>query len=177
LNKSIYAVAGIASLVAAAVAEARTDCPEFIPGDWSITSTGSTGSGGVSFAGGNSLMTLVSSDDGSFDSGSWRATWFANDANFVSFNWSVVSSPDSGGFDTFGYTLNGVYTQLANNNTLSGLNWTGLNLNAGDVFGFRIDSSDNIGGALTVNVECLIPAPGAVALFGLAGLKGRRRRN
>ena len=41
---------------------------------------------------------------------------------------------------------------------------------------FKIDGPNTLEG-VSIDVQSVIPAPGAIALLGLAGLAGRRRRD
>ena len=49
-------------------------------------------------------------------------------------------------------------------------------VNVGDTFGFAAFTADGAFGDSTVTLTNFVPAPGAVALLGLAGVAGRRRR-
>lgn len=82
------------------------------------------------------------------------------------------------GFDNAFYLLNGTAVFLAPGDLAP---WTGserVTVKAGDVIGWRVKSIDGIfgPGVLTIT-NFQIPAPGAFALFGLAGLCHTRRRH
>lgn len=76
----------------------------------------------------------------------------------------------------FEFGVNGVYSVLANNDTPAGANPFNWVLGSGDVFSLRIRSTDGLFGSLSVSVTNWVPAPGALALLGVAGLAGTRRR-
>jgi hypothetical protein len=90
----------------------------------------------------------------------------------VSFDWSFFShrvhSPDG-----FGFLLNGLFTQLADQSSL-GSGSSQFNVLAGDVFGFRaftLDNSVGPGIATISNFSAPIsgpaPAPGPLPLLGV----------
>jgi MYXO-CTERM domain-containing protein len=94
----------------------------------------------------------------------------------VEFDWSYYSV-DSPGYDEGGYILNGTYYFLADASGNSGN--VSFNVSAGDEFGFYAYTFDGLfgPGELTIsNFTAPVPAPGALALLGLAGLASSRRR-
>jgi gliding motility-associated-like protein len=75
----------------------------------------------------------------------------------VTFDWHYTT-PDGPQYDTFGYLLNGAYTELT---TITGGNdqmgTASVLVAPGDVFGFRSYSIDNIAGACTTTVNNFLP--------------------
>jgi hypothetical protein len=51
-----------------------------------------------------------------------------------------------------------------------------FSVNAGETFGFGVFTTDGLYGAGTATFTNFVPAPGAIALLGAAGLIGGRRR-
>jgi hypothetical protein len=124
---------------------------------------------------------LTGGDNGSGEPGSTvYSDIFASDG-IMTFDWSYFSTDDPS-FDSAGYILNGVETQLADT---SGEFGTGVavGINAGDTFGWYVDTTDNLFGPGVLTVDAAftpsVPEPITLALFG-AGLSGivalRRRR-
>jgi len=75
----------------------------------------------------------------------------------ISFDWSYTTN-DGPGFDSFGYTINGVYTMLtnpggANNQSGSAV----VPLTTGQVFGFRSQSDDGFFGPATTTISNFMP--------------------
>jgi len=117
-------------------------------------------------------------NNGSLAAGSTSYTINAAGTGTFSFHWLYTSS-DTGNFDTGGYLVNGVYTQLADNDGSGTQGDISVGVTAGQSIGFRVTTVDNqLGpGTLTItNFNGPVPAPGALALLGLAGLTSSRRR-
>lgn len=99
----------------------------------------------------------ISSDNQSGAAGETDLTVPVTVDETVSFDWDY-STGDSPAFDSFGYLLNGVYTELsdpAGANNQSGN--TSVALVAGDVFGFRSASADGTFGAATTVISNFMP--------------------
>ncbi len=62
----------------------------------------------------------------------------------VDFDWSSVNSQESNVFDVPGFLVNGVFTVLNHAGTDSGSQ--GVPVQLGDVFGFRVDATDDVSG-------------------------------
>ena len=93
------------------------------------------------------------------------------------FHWQYGSF-DSPGYDEVGYIINGTYYFLADGNGISNGD-VSVPVNAGDTIGWYVESYDGCCGESYIeitNFKGPIPAPGALALLGLAGLASRRRR-
>jgi len=99
----------------------------------------------------------ISSDNQSGAVGETDFTVPVTMAEAVSFDWDY-STLDGPGFDSFGYLLNGVYTELtdpvgANNQNGS----AAVAVAPGDVFGFRSSSLDGLFGPSTTVVSNFLP--------------------
>jgi hypothetical protein len=95
-----------------------------------------------------------------------------------SFDW-LYTSNDIQMYDDGGYLVNGAYTLLAYNQDSPASGSVSIGVNAGDVIGFRIHTLDNWSphGQIAIsNFNAPVPAPGALALLGLAGVVSRSRR-
>jgi hypothetical protein len=102
------------------------------------------------------------------------------------FDWNY-STLDEPFFDPFDSLLNGNFTQLTNNGGGSPQNGTYMfNVLAGDIFGFRVATVDNIGGRATAtisNFKAPTPVPEPTSVISLlalgalgAGIKGLKRK-
>jgi uncharacterized protein (TIGR03437 family) len=95
-------------------------------------------------------IVLTGPNDGSGLSGHTDATLICRGSGIIKFKYSYASVDDPG-YDTAGYLLKGQYTALANADKSSGQ--VSVSVTAGDVFGFRVESTDNTGeaGILTIS--------------------------
>ena len=93
----------------------------------------------------------------------------------VSVNWTF-SSADDPQYDAVGYVRNNQFLIVGNAGGTSGV--MTFNVTAGETFGLGVITSDGTFGAGTATFTnfSYVPAPGALALLGLAGMAGRRRR-
>ena len=147
------------------------------PINWTFTN--SNADGFVNTGGAPASISLTGGNNGSGSSGTTDYTTTAAAAGTVTFDWNY-STADGPFWDTFGYLLNGSFTFLTN----SPSNGTStFNVLAGDSFGFRVYTLDNIfgPGSVTIsNFSAPIPEPSTVlsllVLGGLgAGLKYLKR--
>jgi len=190
MNRMIVG-AGIATLFVAAATNAA-----FNPANWTLGTAGDASAslinvgdtleltGPVAGLGGSGTvdaitMTIVGGNSNIKGTEMFTAT--ALTAGNVTFSWAY-SSFDSGAFDTGGFIVNNVLTGIAINS--GPFNGNGnFAVGAGESFGFGVRTFDGIFGAGTLVITgfeftgTFVPAPGAVALLGLAGLVGRRRRS
>jgi uncharacterized protein (TIGR03382 family) len=98
----------------------------------------------------------------------------AGSAFTVSVDYSFTAlDGDGDGWDGAGYFINNTYFHLVSD-TGAG-SWM-FNVSAGDTFGFVVWSADGGFGPGVVSLTNYVPAPGALAVLGLAGVAGARRR-
>lgn len=151
------------------------------PINWTFANSNADGS--VNTSGAPASISLTGGDNGSGFSGTTDYTTTAAAAGTVTFDWDY-STNDGPFYDRFGYLLNGSFTQVTNNGGGVVQNGTStFNVLAGDSFGFRIFTTDNIfgPGSVTIsNFSAPIPEPSTVlsllVLGGLgAGLKYLKR--
>ena len=99
----------------------------------------------------------ISSDNGIGGEGLTSFTVGVTSATTVTFDWNYTTV-DGALWDTFGYMLNGSYTQLTNSSGSDNqVGSQSVVLSPGDIFGFRTRSVDNIAGACTVIVSNFTP--------------------
>lgn len=93
----------------------------------------------------------------------------------VSVNWTF-SSVDDPQYDAVGYVRNNQFLVVGNAGGTSGVMTFGVT--AGETFGLAVITSDGTFGAGTATFTSFsyVPAPGAIAMLGVAGVAGRRRR-
>jgi len=143
----------------------------YAPANWTLTTNG--GDGSVNTAGAPSSITLNGSDSGSNNFINTDYTISAAASGPVSFNWNY-STEDSPGFDGFGYLLNGAFTQLADFDSLGS---SQFNVANGDIFGFRVFSTDDIFGRGTATISNFsAPVPGPLPLLGVGAAFSYSRR-
>jgi len=173
MKKFMLTAAGLASVGLAGVAgaDAVVDFSVDGPGgnsvSYDIGATGSAGmvsisldftnAGGWTYAG-DLLIAFVDADGNGVEYGGWNLTFgYSSIGDFAS-SWDTSSSGSfSGTIDLSAAGLNGIATVMMADGYSGG------------------SSTDNWTGSMTIaGVD--VPAPGALALLGLAGLAGRRRR-
>jgi hypothetical protein len=120
--------------------------------NWTIDLAGSA-SAQVNTAGAPASVSLVSSNSGS----GAHITSFtipAQASSTISFDWSYSSANSSPFWDPFGYSVNGVYTQLTDDGGALAQSGTAtVNVNPGDVFAFEARSVDQCCGAATTVIS------------------------
>jgi hypothetical protein len=153
----------------------------YAPINWTFAN--SNADGFVDTTGAPASISLTGGDNFSFDFGTTDYTTTAAAAGTVTFDWNY-STTDGPFWDPFGYLLNGSFTKVTNDGGGFVQNGTStFNVLAGDSFGFRIFTRDNIAGRGSVtisNFSAPIPEPSTVlsllVLGGLgAGLKYLKR--
>ena len=142
------------------------------PINWTFANNNADGF--VDTSGAPASISLTGGDNGSFNSGTTDYTTTAAAAGTVTFDWNY-STADGPFWDPFGYLLNGSFTQVTNDGGGVVQNGTStFNVLAGDSFGFRIFTRDNIFGRASVtisNFSAPIPEPSTVlSLLVLGGL-------
>ena len=138
-----------------------------------FTLTNTDADGSVDTSGAPNSIVLTGGNDSSFLQGTTDFTTIAVADGTVSFNWGYISS-DYSDYDGGGFLLNGVYTELANNDTqvpfFDGTFST--TVSAGDIFGFRVRTTDNLFapgqfGVSNFSGPRAVPEPGSLALLAL----------
>lgn len=157
----------------------------YTPGNWTLASDSALGDGSVNLAAAPTSIELTGSNSGDltayFATINTDYTVTAAAAGPVSFDWSFFShrvhSPDG-----FGFLLNGVFTQLADQSSL-GSGFSEFDVLAGDVFGFRAYTHDNSVGAgiatisnFSAPISGPAAAPGPLPLLGVGAAFGCCRR-
>ena len=176
------ALAGATLGLAANPAQALTQfAGDYAPANWTQSIQGD---GFINTGGAPASISLSGADDGSSTDQNTDFTIAAPTAGTVSFDWAYSTNDDDGlpSFDPFGYLLNGAFTLLTND--FGAQNQSGsasFSVLAGDVFGFRQNSSDsklgravttisNFNGPLAASGPASVPGPlpllGAGAAFG-----------
>jgi hypothetical protein len=94
-----------------------------------------------------STLAVVGGNNGSNSAGTTTMQVSIAETVNISFDW-LFDSTDDAGFDDFGYTLNGIFTNLSNGAAYPASGNSSLLLNNDDVFGFTVQTDDNrFGGA------------------------------
>ena len=154
---------------------------DYAPANWIFNANG--GDGSVNTTGVPSSITLRGNNDGVSSNIFTDYTTTATAGGPVKFDWAY-SSTDSGNYDSFGYLLNGIYNQLADNAS-QGSGTTTFNLAGGDTFGFSVFSLDgqfDPGIATISNFSAPIPSsapasvPGPLPILGVGAAFAYSRR-
>lgn len=157
----------------------------YAPGSWTFASDSALGDGSVNLAMAPASIELTGSNSGDltgyFSAVNTDFTATAVAAGPVRFDWSFFSQRVHS-LDGFGFLLNGIFTQLADQSTL-GSGSSQFNVLSGDVFGFRaftLDNSVGPGIATISNLSAPIsgpaPVPGPLPLLGVGVAFGCCRR-
>ncbi len=168
-------IAAVASVGIASTAHAQFT-GAYAPANWTFSANGGSGSAI------NDGTTLIITGNNNSNNLPTYSDYFitAVASGTVSFDWTYTSpQSDTGTWDSGGYQVNFTDTTLAFNSAAPTGGSASFPVNAGDTFGFYVLSQDGFfgEGVLTItNFSAPVPAPGALALLGLAGLAGARRR-
>ena len=172
-------------LLGASLAASAQFSGPYAPLNWTTAHqpdiTADTGSVDTSAAPGS--VTLLGSDNGLNVGSQLHFTTTAAAGGTFSFNWAYKSLDADGDpvYDPAGYFHNGSFQLSVNGGTVSQSGFHSLPVNPGDVIGFWVGTTDNLGGpaSLTIsNFSAPIPEPGAAVLMalGLVGLTAWRTR-
>ncbi|CCI01284.1 conserved hypothetical protein [Microcystis aeruginosa PCC 9443] len=146
----------------------------FAPSNWTLTNTNADGSVDTTNAATGTIV-LTGGNNGSNSAGTtdWTIPINASRAGNISFNWSYFTL-DTPGFDSAGYLLNGIYTPLATQDGDFSAAPVSLNVNIGDVFGFRTATDTNSDGppVFTVFAVPTVPVPEPSSIVGLLAVVG-----
>jgi PEP-CTERM motif len=174
-------VLGVVLLTAAPASALTIDFTgDYALSNWTTTTDGGTIDTFPPF----SVMLISANDDGGNQNQDF--TFTAVEHANISFEWTYLTTDTDGpSFDPFGWLLNGVFTQVTNNNGLNlQLGSVTFQVLPGQVFGFRANSVDSeFGPASTVvgNFQAdPVPEPGTMLLLGTglaaAGVRLRNKR-
>jgi hypothetical protein len=171
------ALAGATLGLAANPAQALTQfAGDYAPANWTQSIQGD---GFINTGGAPASISLSGADDGTETNQNTDFTIAAPTAGTVSFDWAFSTDDWLPGFDPFGYLLNGAFTQLTiDDSSLTQSGSVSFSVLAGDVFGFRQNSSDSIfGRASTTISNFTAPAvPGPLPLLGAGAAFGWSRQ-
>lgn len=149
----------------------------YAPSNWTLTTNG--GDGSVFLDDSPSTIRLTGNDAGRSNIGTDYTT-FAVGSGSVSFRWDYATE-DGPYYDKFGYLLSGIFTELTFEDGESSQFGTAIfNVSSGDIFGFRILSTDGCCGAGNSTISNFsapaTPVPGPLPIFGLLAALGFSRR-
>ena len=140
--------------------------------NWTATFTNSDGSVNTSMA--PSSVTLTGGDNQSGDFGETLFSIVAPTSTSLVFNWTYSSLDFGAQFDPAGYIINGTQFQLSPSWSLPKVGATGVSivdLNSGDIFGFYVDTADNMFGSASLQVSgpevVATPEPSCLALLAV----------
>lgn len=167
---SVLAVVAGAAFAGVAAADFTGD---YAPANWTLDTNGS----GIVVLHDAATLILEGSDAGTNGFEYTDLIVAVPTGGSISFDWSYDSNDDPG-FDAGLYFSTGSgFVFLSDTGGTSG-SVSGVTVLSGDLFAFSIESADGLfgPGVLTVTNFNYVPAPGAMALLGLAGFAARRRR-
>lgn len=167
---SVLAVVAGAAFAGVAAADFTGD---YAPANWVLDTNGN----GFVQSHSSSTLVLVGSDSGSNSFEYTDLIVNVPTGGLISFDWAY-DSVDDPGFDAGLYfSIGSGFVFLTDTAGTSG-SVSGVSVGSGDLFAFSIESADGLfgPGVLTVTNFSYVPAPGALALLGLAGVATRRRR-
>ncbi len=101
-------------------------------------------------------LVVVGGNNSSNNPGSTRMQVPITQSGSISFDWLFESS-DSAGFDDFGYTLNGSFTNLSNGAAYPASGNSSVPVTSGDIFSFTVNTDDNVFGAGTATITNFTP--------------------
>jgi hypothetical protein len=180
LRSRIAVMIAICSAAAGSVQEARADFIDaFAHANWTWTPNSDDASIGTTLT----TATIFGSDDGTGPDDS-TYTIAAPVKGLLSFDWSY-STVDVDDWDSAGFYRNGVFTQLAQNDSLITSGTYSTSIDAGDIFGFYVHSADSSFGPGQMDISnftfTAVPEPSSItfitilSLAGAAGLIRRRK--
>ncbi|MCW5907365.1 MAG: HYR domain-containing protein [Chitinophagales bacterium] len=129
----------------------------FAPANWTLTNTGD-GNGSVDISNAPVSVTLTGSD-GATGSTYTNYETTVGCAGTIIFSWDYSTADWSAQYDPFGYTLNGNFVVLTNPSSITESGTTAVAVQAGDVFAFTINSTDNAFGASASIISNFIAGP------------------
>ena len=183
LTAGTIGLVGAATVIGANPAEAAGFSGSYAPNNWTLTNSNADGFVDTSNAPGS--ISLTGGNNWSYESGQTAYTTTAAVNSLVSFNWYYSTTDWEPYYDPFGFLLNGVFTELTDpwgSQSQSGTYSTLLN--AGDIFGFAVNTTDNSYGSASVTISDFeatqVPEPASVLgllAFGALGAGAKLKRN
>jgi len=151
-----------------------------------FTTTTNNSNGFVSTSGAPAVIVLSSGNNGTNSAGHLNYVTTAAATGTVSFNWLYSSNGSSAGV-SFGYLLNGFYTELAPQTVTGATGSTLFNVAAGNSFGFRINAGNTpIVGTASATITnfngptgdpTVVPTPALIpGLIGMGVAAWRKRK-
>jgi hypothetical protein len=183
VNSRVVAAAGVVSTLIATSASA-----DFSSESWTLSQNSLSGSVSVgqtvtvgdpdSSVGGSGTLSSSTMELFSGDSGIRGITWYravASSTGTISVDYAYTTT-DFDDYDGAGWVRNNSFTAVVTNGNAPTSGTITFSVNVGDTFGFGVFTDDGIFGSGTATFTNFVPAPGAIALLGAAGLVGTRRR-
>lgn len=142
--------------------------------DYDVSNWSQSLDGGSIDLSGAPLSIIEISSNGGAGASNTDFTIAALTNGFVSFDWLYTTSDDDGSsWDTFGWLLNGAYTQVTTNGLFADQSGNvSFYVDEGDVFGFRSHSVDSAFGSASTTVSNFslveVPEPSSLAIIALA---------
>ena len=159
--------AAVVALGAVDSAQAFGFTGAYAPSNWTLSNDNTNGY--VDTTNAPSSISIIGGDLGGLGSGQTTYTTTALIGGLLSFNWSYGTADVSPFYDPFGFVLNGAFTQLTDNfgpNGQSGAFST--TLAQGDIFGFGINTTDNVLGAGNATIsDFAAPVPEPASTLGM----------
>ena len=159
--------AAVVALGAVDSAQAFGFTGAYAPSNWTLSNNNTNGYVDTSNA--PSFISIIGGNTGGPGSGQTTYTTTALIGGLLSFNWSYGTADWNPSYDPFGFVLNGAFTQLTNNSGPNGQSGAfSTTLAQGDIFGFGINTTDNIVGPGNATIsDFAAPVPEPVSTLGM----------
>jgi hypothetical protein len=169
MKKLSMATVGAAVVALGAVdsAQAFGFTGAYAPSNWTLSNNNTNGYVDTSNA--PSSISIIGGEDGESGYGRTTYTTTALIGGLLSFNWSYGTADENPFYDPFSFVLNGAFTQLTNSSGPNGQSGAfSTTLAQGDIFGFGIDTVDNLSGSGSATISDLAtPVPEPVSTLGM----------
>jgi hypothetical protein len=160
MKKLSMATVGAAVVALGAVdsAQAFGFTGAYAPSNWTLSNNYTNGYVDTSNA--PSSISIIGGEDGESGYGRTTYTTTALIGGLLSFNWSYGTADWNPSYDPFSFVLNGAFTQLTDDFGPYGQSGSfSTTLAQGDIFGFGINTTDNILGPGTATISDFSAAP------------------
>ena len=159
--------AAVVALGAVDSAQAFGFTGAYAPSNWTLSNNNTNGYVDTSNA--PSSISIIGGDVGEGGAGQTTYTTTALIGGLLSFNWSYGTPDWTPFYDPFGFVLNGAFTQLTDNFGPNGQSGAFSTILAqGDIFGFGINTVDNIAGRGNATIsDFAAPVPEPVSTLGM----------